>query len=125
MPHLDEWNASRRAAAAGTQRRWPISASTSRSKAEGREHVWHLYVVRSADRDRLRSALAEDGVATGLHYPLPLHLEPVLARLGYARGAFPVAEDWSFRGFSLPMFAGIEQAEVAAVAEAAARATRS
>ena len=129
LRHLDTWNASRRAAAAAYGRilddldlDLDLDLPT---EAEGREHVWHLYVVRTADRDRVRSSLADAGIATGLHYPLPLHLESVLAALGHERGDFPTAEDWSLRGFSLPMFAGIEQAETAAVAEAFTRATRS
>jgi dTDP-4-amino-4,6-dideoxygalactose transaminase len=123
LAHLDAWNESRRAAAATYARLLAEIDVDLPAEAEGREHVWHLYVVRSDDRDRIRSVLEEAGVATGLHYPLPLHLEPVLAELGYRRGEFPAAEDWSFRGFSLPMFAGIEEDEVAAVADALARAT--
>jgi len=118
LRHLDAWNASRRTAAATYRRALAALELDLPTEAEGREHVWHLYVVRSSDRDRLRSSLAEGGVATGLHYPLPLHLEPVLARLGHRQGAFPVAEDWSLRGFSLPMFAGLEEAEIEAVAAA-------
>ena len=68
-------------------------------------------------------ALAEAGVATGLHYPLPLHLEPVLAGLGHRHGDFPVAEDWTSRGISLPMFAGITRAEIAAVGDGLGRTT--
>ena len=120
LPHLDEWNASRRAAAAAYQEALADLDLDLPIEAEGREHAWHLYVVRSSNRDRLRASLAANGVVTGLHYPLPLHLETVLAGLGYARGAFPVAEDWCFRGVSLPMFAGIERPEIAAVVEAAA-----
>jgi dTDP-4-amino-4,6-dideoxygalactose transaminase len=123
LPHLDAWNETRRAAAAaytealaGLDLELPV-------EAEGREHVWHLYVVRADERDRVRDALAEAGVATGLHYPLPLHLEPVLAGLGHRHGDFPVAEDWTSRGISLPMFAGITRAEIAAVGDGLGRAT--
>lgn len=122
LPHLDAWNASRRAAAAAYAERLAQLELDLPVEADDREHVWHLYVVRSGERDSIRAALAEAGVATGLHYPLPLHLEPVLAGLGHRRGDFPVAEDWSFRGFSLPMFAGIEEREVAAVSRALAGA---
>jgi dTDP-4-amino-4,6-dideoxygalactose transaminase len=123
LPQLDDWNESRRAAAAGYARLLGDFALELPVEANGREHVWHLYVVRADERDRLRDALAAAGIATGLHYPLPLHLEPILAGLGHRRGDFPVAEDWSFRGFSLPMFGGIEEREVASVAEALASAT--
>jgi dTDP-4-amino-4,6-dideoxygalactose transaminase len=122
LPHLEAWNASRRSAAAqyaDALRELPLDLP---AVADGREHVWHLYVARSDERDALRAALAQAGIATGLHYPLPLHLEPVIAHLGHRRGEFPAAEDWSFRGFSLPMFAGIEEREVAAVTRALAAA---
>jgi dTDP-4-amino-4,6-dideoxygalactose transaminase len=123
LRYLDEWNESRRAAAEGYARALAELDLELPIEAQEREHVWHLYVIRSDERDRLRASLGEAGIATGLHYPLPLHLEPVLADLGHRRGDFPVAEDWSFRGLSLPMFAGIEDAEVTAVAEALARVT--
>jgi dTDP-4-amino-4,6-dideoxygalactose transaminase len=123
LPHLDAWNASRRAAAAGYGAALAELDIDLPVEADEREHVWHLYVARSSERDAVRAALGEAGVATGLHYPLPLHLEPVLADLGHRRGEFPAAEDWSFRGFSLPMFAGIEKREVAAVSRALAAAT--
>ncbi len=118
LEHLDRWNESRRAAAelyaealSGLNVELPVVA-------DDREHVWHLYVIRRADRDDLRSALAERRVATGVHYPLPLHLEPSLAFLSHRRGDFPVAEDWASRGLSLPMFADIEASEIARVAAA-------
>jgi dTDP-4-amino-4,6-dideoxygalactose transaminase len=125
LPHLDAWNETRRAAAARYGDDLESLELDLPVEGDGREHVWHLYVVLSEERDRVRGELGEAGIATGLHYPLPLHLEPVLASLGHERGAFPVAEDWSFRGFSLPMFAGIEEEEVAAVVEALRRATTS
>jgi len=118
LRHLDGWNDSRREAAAAYGEALAVLDVDVPAEAVGREHVWHLYVIRAADRDRLRSSLADLGIATGIHYPLPLHLEPVLASLGHRRGEFPVAEDWTSRGLSLPMFAGIESSEIDAVVEA-------
>ncbi len=122
LRHLDGWNESRRAAAAAYGQLLAEADLDLPEEAKGREHVWHLYVVRSDERDRVREALERAGIATGLHYPLPLHLEPVLASLGHRRGDFPAAEDWTSRGLSLPMFAGMKETEVAAVADAVARA---
>lgn len=125
LPHLDGWNDSRRAGAAEYAEALSGLDLDVPLEAAGREHVWHLYVVRAAARDDLRASLGELGIQTGIHYPLPLHLEPVLASLGYRRGEFPVAEDWTSRGISLPMFAGIESSEVAAVADALRQALSS
>ena len=71
---------------------------------DGGEHVFHLFVVRVAERDRIRQALSDIGVATGVHYPLPLHIQPCCAHLGYSEGEFPVAEKLASEILSLPMF---------------------
>jgi dTDP-4-amino-4,6-dideoxygalactose transaminase len=121
LPLLDGWNTERRAAAraydealagVGDLRLPPVAA--------GSEPVWHLYVVRTADPAGLAAFLAERGVATGRHYPEPPHLAEAFAQLGYARGAFPVAEALSRECLSLPMFPGLAEAQVARVAAAIA-----
>jgi dTDP-4-amino-4,6-dideoxygalactose transaminase len=73
-------------------------------EAPGRRHVWHLFVVRHPERDRLQAALAADGIATGLHYPIPLHLQDPYRDLGYPAGRFPVSEEIGAQCLSLPMF---------------------
>jgi dTDP-4-amino-4,6-dideoxygalactose transaminase/acetyltransferase-like isoleucine patch superfamily enzyme len=120
LRHLDRWNDLRRlhaatydSALAGTRVRTPDVAAWA-------EHVWHLYVVRVAERDEVRSLLAAEGIETGLHYPLPLHLQPALAHLGYERGDFPVTEAWAGELLSLPMFPELEPSEIERVAEAVA-----
>jgi len=69
--------------------------------------VHHLYVVRVADRDRLQADLAQDGIATGVHYPIPLHLLKVYESLGFRPGDFPVTERAASQVLSLPMFPGL------------------
>ena len=72
------------------------------------DHVFHLYVVRTGQRDALRDHLDAHGIATGLHYPVPLYQQPCLAGLAEpATDPFPVTEDWAGNGLSLPMFAGM------------------
>ncbi len=66
--------------------------------AEWADPVWHLYVVRTAAARRVREALAADAIASGMHYPVPLHLQPALAPLGHG-GDFPAAEAWAARAF--------------------------
>jgi dTDP-4-amino-4,6-dideoxygalactose transaminase len=74
--------------------------------------VWHLYVVRHALRDRLRAALADAGIGTGLHYPEPLHLQRAYAAMGHGPGSFPESEAWAREGLSLPMFPGLDDERI-------------
>ena len=80
--------------------------------------VWHLYVIRCADRDRVRAGLDRRGIATGIHYPLPLHLQPAFEELGYSAGDFPVAERLASEVLSLPMYAELTPELVEQVATA-------
>jgi dTDP-4-amino-4,6-dideoxygalactose transaminase len=113
LPHLDEWNKRRRAAAAQYDARL---AEIKRVKApvsppDG-ESVYHLYVIRTADRDALAGFLKKRGIGTGLHYPLPLHLQPAYSRLGLGEGSFPEAEAAAREVLSLPMFADITTEQI-------------
>jgi dTDP-4-amino-4,6-dideoxygalactose transaminase len=110
LTRLSQWNALRRLAAyryrtlfreAGTDVVLPFEASWS-------EPVYHLFVVRTSDRDRLREALREAGIETGIHYPIPLHLQKAYSHLGYQRGAFPVTEKAAGEILSLPMFPSLQ-----------------
>ena len=108
LRRLDKWNEGRRAAAAHYgELLAEIPGVTLPRTLEGNEHVWHLYVVRVADRDRVLRELQAAGVGAGIHYPVPVHLTGAYAGLGYAGGAFPVAERASREILSLPLFAGI------------------
>jgi dTDP-4-amino-4,6-dideoxygalactose transaminase len=107
LPHLDAWNAAR----ARHARRYrellagvPGLTLPSAHRPEG--HVWHLFVVVSHDRPReeVRQALADRGIATGVHYPTPVPFQPAYADLGYRRGDFPVAEELMANCLSLPLF---------------------
>jgi dTDP-4-amino-4,6-dideoxygalactose transaminase len=115
LRHLDEWTARRREHAAAYESLLAGAVQTP-SVAEWALPSWHLYVIRTEGRDAMREALAREGIATGLHYPLPLHLQPALARLGHGQGDFPVTEDWARRLLSLPMFAELEPFEIERVA---------
>jgi len=126
LRHLDQWNTARRAAA----RRYgellaEVEGVTSIVRGADVEPVYHLYVVQVDDRDRVRDELGEAGIQTGIHYPVPLHLQPAYAHLGHGRGDFPVAEALADRLLSLPMFPEIapEQQErvVATLAKAVGR----
>ena len=125
LRRLDAWNAARRAAAG---RYHDLLAGVDEvvlpRTLAGNEHVWHLYVVRVPDRDRVLKELHAAGVQAGIHYPVPVHLTPAFAGLGYAAGSFPVAERNAGQLLSLPLFAEItpeQQARVAAELKAAVR----
>ena len=118
LRHLDTWNARRRRHAASYEEALSATKVKTPRTAPWAEHVWHLYVIRTARRDELRAALAARGISTGMHYPLPLHLQPILAGLGYKRGDFPVTEAWAEELLSLPMFPELQRAEIERVAEA-------
>lgn len=86
--------------------------------------VFHVYVIQVAERDRLISELADRSVSTVVHYPVPIHLQPAYAALGYGAGDFPVTEAAADRIVSLPMFAEISQNDIEFVAEAVATFVR-
>ena len=83
----------------------------------GSRHVWHLYAVRTRDPDGLAAFLAARGIGTKRHYPEPPHLAPAFAQLGYAPGAFPVAETVARETLSLPLFPGITEEQLQAVVD--------
>ena len=120
LPHLDDWNAARRACAAHYNLLLRESAVGLPKAADYAEHVWHLYVVRAQDqaqRDALRDHLSACGVSVGLHYPTPIHLQPAYQDLGYHRGDFPISEHLALTGLSLPMFAELSDTMQTYVAE--------
>ena len=106
LPYLRDWNEKRRQAAARYRELLePISDVITLPQAVSwSRDVFHLYVVRSEDRDGLRSHLADSGIDTGIHYPIPLHLQDAYQNLGYRPGDFPVAERLASQILSLPMF---------------------
>ena len=117
LRYLDGWNARRRRHAAAYEDAMMGSGISTPRAAPWAEHVWHLFAARMPRRDELRRTLAAHGIATGLHYPVPLHLQPPLAHLNGRRGSFPVTETWASQVLSLPMFAELGPHEIERVAE--------
>ncbi|MBX2991943.1 MAG: DegT/DnrJ/EryC1/StrS family aminotransferase [Bacteroidetes bacterium] len=117
LPRLNEWTEARRKHAAHYTRLLKglgdlvLPEESSRAK-----HVYHLFVVQTRHREALQAHLTSREVLTGLHYPLPLHLQDAYKNLGYTRGDFPVTEQVAERGISLPMFAELTDEQVAYVA---------
>jgi dTDP-4-amino-4,6-dideoxygalactose transaminase len=112
LPHLPEWNAKRRICAAEYDRfigsnesiRGPYEPSWSRA-------VYHLYVIRTNDRDGMMAYLKEQGIGTAIHYPIPLHLQNAYSSMSYKLGDFPVTESVSGEILSLPMFPGLSESQ--------------
>jgi dTDP-4-amino-4,6-dideoxygalactose transaminase len=115
LRHLNEWNAQRREAAA---RYTELLDGLVEAPADEPGHVYHMYCVRSPERDRLASALEQADIGFAVYYQPPLHLQPALRYLGYAEGDFPETEKASRENLCLPLWAGIteeQQAEVVSV----------
>jgi dTDP-4-amino-4,6-dideoxygalactose transaminase len=116
---LEKWNAARRQHAARYRLLLERSRIVTPNEARYAESVWHLYVVRVSQRDALKEHLASRGVQCGIHYPVPIHLQPAYRDLGYKQGDFPVTEDYAQRIISLPMYAELTPELIIRVAEAA------
>jgi len=120
LKYLNTWNEARRRIAkryvelmADLPLRLPTKATA--------DHVYHLFVVKTERRDALQQHLKAAGISTGVHYPVPLHLQPALAHLGYGEGSFPVTERLAGEILSLPMYPEMTDAQVERVASAVRR----
>ena len=117
---LPEWNARRQAIARHYNEQLRDGGVITPQIPEGGRHVFHVYAIRvpAAKRDPLRQYLSERGIGTGVHYPVPIHLQEASAFLGYRRGDFPVTERLAGEVVSLPMYAELTDAQVETVASA-------
>jgi len=121
LKHLDEWNRLRAAAAAEYDRLLDGSGVVRPVTRPDCTHVYHLYVIRTPDREGLQARVKERGIATGVHYPLPLHMQPAYADLNYREGDFPETERAAREILSLPMYPELSLDAVKEVAEAVSR----
>lgn len=117
LRRLDEWNAMRRQKATLYHLFLEGSGIVTPTAPNYTIPVWHLYVVRVNHRADFMATLKDQGIATALHYPLPLHLQPYYQHLGYQRGDFPVTEAYAEQIVSLPMFPEISEEQVEYVSE--------
>lgn len=126
LARLDEWNATRaHLADLYTKLLEPIDGLTLPQRSPDAESVWHLYVVNVERRDEVQRRLRDEGIATGVHYPVPIHRQPAFHRFGYTAGDLPVSERLSATSLSLPMFPELEPTAVHHVADALRRAVTS
>jgi dTDP-4-amino-4,6-dideoxygalactose transaminase len=125
LKHLDGWNEKRRRHAALYARLLADAPVVTPRPSPSAEPVWHLYVVRVAARDRVRAALREQGIETGIHYPIPIHRQSAYEDLGYPVGSFPHTERCAGEVLSLPMYPELDDVAIARVAAALEEATSS
>jgi dTDP-4-amino-4,6-dideoxygalactose transaminase len=124
LRHIDDWNASRREAAA---RYNELLDGIVETPEDDDGHVYHMYCVRSPERDRLSAALKDADIGHAVYYQPPLHLQPALRYLGYSEGDFPETEKASRENLCLPLWAGIseeQQLEVVSVLKRASQIVR-
>lgn len=117
LARLESWTEARRSHAALYRQLLAGGAACLPGEAPGRRHVYHVFAVRHPSRDALACALEEEGVATGIHYPIPVHLQPAYQDLGYGPGDLPVAEQAAREVLSLPLYPEMTAGQVQEVAE--------
>lgn len=118
LQHLDAWNAARREHAADYTRLLEGFGVHPPMIPTYSEPIWHLYVIRVQDRDGFQAFLKERNIDSGIHYPIPIHLQPAYQYLGYKKGDFPVTDGFADNIVSLPMYAELTDEMVAYVVEA-------
>jgi dTDP-4-amino-4,6-dideoxygalactose transaminase len=118
LRYLEAWTEARRKNAAEYGRQLADTVARLPRERQDTRHVYHLYVVRLPQRDVWRERLTDAGVQTGVHYPIPVHLQPAYRDLGYSAGDFPVSEHASTEVLSLPMFPELTADQIREVAHA-------
>jgi dTDP-4-amino-4,6-dideoxygalactose transaminase len=122
MDHLEDWIAGRRSVAAHYDRLLADGPCRLPTPPPDCRHVYHVYAIRTGQRDRVQEALNAAGIGTGIHYPVPVHLQEAYADLGYGPGDLPETEAAADQFLSLPIYAELPPDRVAEVARELTRA---
>jgi dTDP-4-amino-4,6-dideoxygalactose transaminase len=123
LRHLDQWTEARREIVAEYNAKLAHLDIDTPVEMPWARHVYHVYTLRSTDRDGLQTALGAEGIQTGIHYPVPVHMQPAYADLGYRAGDFPHSEAAAQQVLSLPLYPELPSHAVAQVAAAVIRAS--
>lgn len=121
LPYLEHWNAARRRHAQFYNERLQGGVEQLPVERSWGSHVYYAYVVQVTEREHFRQLLADEGIATGIHYPIPLHLQLACEPYGYQRGMLPVTEAVAERIVSLPMYAELTREQLEVVVRAVLR----
>jgi dTDP-4-amino-4,6-dideoxygalactose transaminase len=124
LRHLEAWTEARRGHARCYAQLLVMAPVQTPPEMDYARHVYHVYAIRTQHRAGLQQALSDCGVQTSIHYPIPVHLLPAYADLGYTVGDFPQAERAAAEVLSLPMFAELRDDQLQAVAGAVRAAMR-
>ena len=122
LKHLPAWTEARRAHAALYRELWSKTKVRFPAEMPYAKHVYHLYAVMAHNRDALHKILGDKGIATGFHYPIPVHLQPCFEHLGYKKGQLPHTEKAAAEEISLPMFAELTDEQIRTIVAATAEA---
>jgi dTDP-4-amino-4,6-dideoxygalactose transaminase len=118
LPYLEKWNEARRNNAALY---WNalrvVEEIILPEEMDQANHVYHLYAIRTKKRDQLLRFLEENGIAAGIHYPIPCHLQNCYKTLNYSKGDFPIAEELSSQLISLPMYPELTSEQIDYIAD--------
>ncbi|MDD5362996.1 MAG: DegT/DnrJ/EryC1/StrS family aminotransferase [Ignavibacteria bacterium] len=116
MNHIEKWTEERRSAASLYKKYFKdIPEVILPKEMDYSKHVYHLFVIRTTSseiRNKLQAYLSEKGIATGLHYPIPLHLQPCFSHLNYKKGDMPVSENLADCGLSLPIYPELSEEQI-------------
>jgi dTDP-4-amino-4,6-dideoxygalactose transaminase len=118
LRYLNEWTESRRANVAYYNELLSDRSVQTPVEMPYARHVYHIYAVRTTQRETLQQALQSEGIQTGIHYPFPVHLLPAYSDLGYEAGSFPHSEQAAAQVLSLPMYAELSHGQIQTVSQA-------
>jgi dTDP-4-amino-4,6-dideoxygalactose transaminase len=123
LRHLERWTEARRAIAAKYNQQLADSGMTLPREMPWARHVYHVYSLRTSDRNSFRAALGTQGIQTAIHYAIPVHLQPAYADLGYGKGSFPESEAAANEVVALPIYPELSEARVDVVCEKVRKVT--
>lgn len=117
LKYLEEWNEKRRKNAEFYNKLFKNNDVIVPYEAEYAKHIYHIYGIRTKNRDKLRDFLTRNGIATGIHYPIPVHLQKAYSDMGFKKGSFPVSEQVSDEILSIPMYPELTEEQMSYVAD--------
>jgi dTDP-4-amino-4,6-dideoxygalactose transaminase len=121
LRHLEKWTEARRAVVAKYNELLADAGVVRPQEISWARHVYHVYTLRSEDRNMLQQTLTEAGIQTGIHYPVPVHMQTAYSNLGYSQGAFPQSEKAAAEVLSLPLFPEMTDQQIQTVSQAVSR----
>lgn len=123
LKYISSWNEARRNHASSYRKLLQNTDIILPTEQKDNKHIYHIFAVRVADRDNLLNKLKNEGIGAGIHYPIPLHLQPAYRYLGYKKGDFPITEKCAREIISLPMYPELDEVKIKKIAEAISKFT--